>query len=98
MTDHYSDQKPTIDSVLVSGFSITPDNVNNLSVNTRALYIGNSGNVRIQTVGFYNQMANTYTSNTVLTLLNVPTGALLPIRAMKVYASGTTANNIVGFY
>jgi hypothetical protein len=54
---------------------------------TRALYVGGGGDARVRMLG-----------GAVVTLSNVPTGALIPIRVTQVLATGTSANGIVGFW
>jgi hypothetical protein len=67
--------------------SVTPDNDTDIIYVSRALYIGGSGNVRVQTKGGQD-----------VTFLGVLAGTLIPIRISRVYAAGTTATNIVSFY
>jgi hypothetical protein len=52
---------------------------------TRALYVGSGGNVTVVML-----------SGAVLTLANVMSGALLPVRVTRVNATDTTAAQIVG--
>ena len=70
----------------ISAVAVTPDNSNDLAQTTRALYIGVSGNVKVDMQG----------SGTV-TFLSVPIG-ILPIRAKRVYATGTTATSIIALW
>jgi len=66
-------------------FSITPSDSSELSVVTRALYVGNTGDVSVMLV-----------QGTIAVFARVPTGQVLSIRARKVFATGTTATNLVG--
>lgn len=68
-------------------FSITPNDSTNLSQGAVALYVGTGGNIKITT-----SLGNT------ITFVNVPDGAVLPVRVARVYASGTDASNIIGLY
>lgn len=61
---------------------VTPNDSANLVSVSRALLIGNAGNLKVDTLG----------GETLV--MPVPAG-LLPIRVTKIYASNTTANNIV---
>lgn len=54
---------------------------------TRGLYIGGAGNIKVDTA-----------AGTTVTLNNAAAGSVLPIRVKKVYATGTTATNIVALY
>lgn len=68
-----------------SGFAITPDNDAALSRPTRALYVGGSGAVSL-----------VLASGDEITLSGVPGGSLLPLRVIRVRATGTTATALVG--
>lgn len=51
----------------------------------RGLYVGGTGNVRVDTAG----------GDTDVTFTSVPAGTVLPIQAIRVKSTGTTATNIV---
>ncbi len=53
----------------------------------RRLYVGATGDVKVDTP-----------SHTAITYKSVPTGSYIYCRATRVYASGTTASQIVGEY
>ena len=65
------------------GFAVTPDNDTDLVQLPQALWIGGTGNIAV-----------TLPSGNV-SLLAVPAGTLLPVRASRVLATGTTATSIV---
>lgn len=68
--------------------SITPNDTVDLTAwYIRALWVGVGGTVVVQ--GLYDLAPNT--------LLNVADGALLPIMVRRVFLTGTTASNLVGF-
>lgn len=90
MPDRYNKEYGVLDSVCFDGFAITPSDSNTYSQPTRAIYVGLSGNLSVQMVGYDN-------SNTNLTFANVLAGTMLPIRVQKVYAN-TTAAFLVGLY
>jgi hypothetical protein len=52
-----------------------------------ALYIGVAGNVKIKTA-----------QNTDITFVGLAAGSLLPVRVKQVFATGTTATNIIALY
>lgn len=54
---------------------------------TRALYVGGTGDVKIDTVG-----------GDTVTFKTVPAGAVLRIRAKRLYSTGTTATTILGLW
>jgi len=51
------------------------------------LYVGSAGNLRVQTVG-----------GDDVTFNNINTGAFIPVQIVKVYATGTTASNILALW
>ena len=59
-----------------------------LGVPCRCLFVGNTGNLKVDTAG----------GNTGITFVNVQNGAYVNVRAIKVYASGTTCNNVVALW
>jgi len=63
--------------------AVTPSDSTTL-VATRALYVGGSGDVKVD-------MAEAGT----VTFYGVVAGSLLPIQVVKVYSTGTSATNIV---
>ncbi len=70
-----------------SGFSITPDDVNELSYVTRAIWIGSGGDLVV-----------VMKDGSEVTLKNVGSGIWLPLRVKQIKATGTTAGSIVGLY
>jgi hypothetical protein len=71
----------------VHAFAITPANGADLSFVTRGLYVGVSGDVKVDTLG-----------GDTVTFVGLAAGVIHPIRAKRVYATGTTATDIVGVY
>lgn len=67
------------------GLAITPDNSANLSKPVRGIYVGVGGDVKIQTP-----------AGTDLTFVGAQAGSVIPWFAKKVYATGTTAANLIG--
>jgi hypothetical protein len=51
------------------------------------IYIGTSGNLKVTMLG-----------GQVVTYLNLTSGSFLPIQVKKVWATGTTASNILSLY
>lgn len=71
-----------------SAEAITPNDNADLTTTTRGLYIGGAGNLRVVLDR----------DTTPVTFVGVVAGSLLPIRATRVYATSTTATNIVALY
>ena len=67
--------------------AVTPSDSTDLGP-VRALYVGVTGNVAVRAKG----------NSAAVTLVGVPAGAILPIRAQYVYSTGTTATDIVAMY
>lgn len=67
--------------------AVTPSDSVNLTYFTRALYVGTGGNVVVVSP-----------SGTAVTFSNVPDGAILPVKAMRVNSTNTTASNIVALW
>lgn len=71
------------------GRSVTPSDSANLPVvNSRALYIGGTGDVKVSFVS----------GGGTVTFVAVPVGTILPIQVSKVFNTGTTATQIVALY
>ena len=66
--------------------AITPSNTVNLA-NPTVVYIGTTGNIRVLTA-----------QGDDVTFNNVPAGAVLPVQVIRVFATNTTATNLVGIY
>jgi hypothetical protein len=74
----------------VGGFEITPDDDNDLPVVTRAICVGQTGDV---TVIFANDA-----TDTPVTLYNRQGGDTLPIMVKRVMLTGTDATELTGIY
>ena len=68
--------------------TVTPNDATDLADLPKALYVGGTGNVTLQ---FPDK------AGTVL-FANVQAGSTLPVRPARVFATGTTATNIVALY
>lgn len=66
---------------------ITPSNDANLAREARAIFIGIGGNLKIST-----QYGNT------VTFMNLVRGQILPVQVVKVWATGTTASNLIALF
>lgn len=67
-------------------FSVTPNDLADLPRATKAIYIGQGGDVALVSVR----------SDVPVIFRNVPAGAILDVRVQAVRATGTTADHIIG--
>jgi hypothetical protein len=68
-------------------YAITPSNSTDLSVPTRGIYVGVTGDLKVDMVE----------AGTV-TFKGLAAGLIHPISAKRIYATGTTATDILGVY
>ncbi len=68
-----------------NGFAITPSDATNFTRETRGIYVGTTGNVVV-----------VFPDASTVTFNSVPAGAILPVRAIRVNSTNTTASNMVG--
>lgn len=67
-------------------FAITPSDSAELTLVTKAIYVGTGGDIAIVPVG----------GAAPVTFRNVPDGGVLDVRARAIHATGTTAADLVG--
>ena len=78
---------PGLSSPAKSAFDITPHNTNDLTYVTRGIYVGASGDLKVD-------MAN---GETVI-FVDIAAGVIHPLRVKRVYLTGTDATGIIGVY
>lgn len=72
----------------IGALEVTPNDSTDLSTEPcRAVWVGTAGNLKV-----------TMADNTQVTFTGIPAGCLIPIRAKRVWATGTTAGAIVAVY
>ena len=86
MPDIFEDRTTGLESPSYDAAAVTPSDSTDLTVTSRAIYVGTGGDLRV-----------TAASGSVVTFVNVPEG-LLPMRVSRVHASGTTAADIVAVW
>jgi hypothetical protein len=77
--------KEFITAPAFSVFDVTPNDSTDLPIQTRSIYVGVGGDIKLTAI-----------SGGTVTFLNVPTGAVLPVQASRIFATGTTATNLIG--
>jgi len=88
MADRFASSTDTVTACARRTGAVTPHNTNALTDIPKALYVGTAGHVIIRAVD----------DTTDQTWKNVPAGAVLPVRAQYVRATGTTAADILALY
>lgn len=88
-TDPFSASQtdPSVTIPAVHAFSITGNDGSDLTFVTRGLYVGAAGDVKIDMLG-----------GETVTFSSLSAGVIHPIRAKRVYSTGTTATGILGVY
>lgn len=87
MSDEF-EYNPGLDSPIEKAESVTPNDTTDLPNIPRALWIGTGGNIALVPKG----------QTTGVIIQNVPDGTLLPIRAKRITAAGTTATDIIAMW
>ena len=85
--DRYEDFARSLIAPAEDGAAVTPADGADLAQVTRAIYVGQGGSVSVQLA-----------SGAQVALAGVPAGTLLPLRARRVRATGTTASGIVALW
>lgn len=75
------------DAPAENAFAVTPNDSTDLTHAARALFVGGAGDIKVDTVG-----------GDTVTFTGVTAGSIFPVRVSRVYATGTTATNIVAIY
>ncbi|MCD2175381.1 spike base protein, RCAP_Rcc01079 family [Rhizobium sp. C4] len=85
MADRFSEAAPPLTGPATHAFPINPADGTNFAEVTRAIYCGVAGDI-----------VAIMLSGAVVTFANVASGTLLPLRATRVMAAGTTAGGLIG--
>lgn len=84
--DNFEKMTGSLTGPACANAAITPDDATDLPAVPRAIYVGGGGTVVI--------VGKDETSDDGIAFI-CPSGALLPIRARRIKATGTTATNLV---
>lgn len=82
--DDYGSQDDTLSSSSLAPFAVSLDDNSDLATIPKALWVGTGGDVRLRGV-----------NGQPVTFVGVPSGFIIPVRASRVFATGTTAADIV---
>lgn len=86
-TDTFDKQADTEWGPAQNAAAVTPSDSVDLTYTSRALYVGAAGDVKV-----------TMNESGTVTFVDVVAGTLLPIRVDRVFATGTTATDIVALW
>jgi hypothetical protein len=103
MADKFQNQRPMMIDPYREAFEIRANDSFNsaFAQATRGIWVGSAGNVRLRMVSTYNVMNSVWqssNSNNVVTIGGIPAGTELRVCADMVFATGTTANGLVGLF
>ncbi len=82
--DRYEGDGDDLLSPASEAAAVTPSDTVALPVASKRLWVGGAGNVKVLTTG-----------GSTVTYTAVPAGTYLQVRAAQVFATGTTATNII---
>lgn len=85
MKDEFSDYAISPTAPAEAAEAISPSDASGVEFVTRALYVGDGGDIRVKLL-----------RGSVVTLRSVPSGSFMPLRITQVFATGTTASSLVG--
>jgi hypothetical protein len=85
MQDRFQYHASALEGPATHAFAVTPHDTNDLPETTRAIFVGGTGSVCLVLV-----------SGAEITLANVASSSIIPVRATRLKATGTTATQIVG--
>lgn len=88
MADTFDNWADSIDGPANSAVAVTPHDSNDLATVARGLYVGVSGDVKVDMLG----------TGTAIVFTGLVAGVVHPLRVTRVYSTDTTATNIVAVY
>lgn len=87
MVDEFGTYREGLSDPADNHFAITPSDSVNFSFVTRGIYVGVTGDVAVVTK-----------DGTAITYKNAVQGSVIPVRALRVNATNTTATDLVGLH
>lgn len=90
MPDAFSDYLDTAFAPARHAIAVAPSDTADLPDTPKGLYVGTGGDLTLIPVGTAGSAA--------VVFRNLPSGALLPVRARRVLATGTAATDIVALF
>lgn len=83
-TDDFATLAPSLDAPAIHAVAVTPSDGSDLTYVSRGVYVGGAGDIKVTLLG-----------GETVTFSAVPAGTLLPVRASRIWSTGTTATNLV---
>ena len=96
--DRFKKFEDVLESPGKFAFQIVPEDMVDLAIPTRAIYVGASGNLCVRLVGNTTFPSDTEVMGQNVEFINVVAGTILPIRVAQVQTTNTTAQHLVGLY
>lgn len=87
MSEKYQGRADDVTAPARGGFAIAPSDSTDLSTETRAIYVGSAGD-----------LVAVLSSGSELSFVGLAGGTVLPVRARRVKATGTSAGYLLGLY
>ncbi|HQY43007.1 MAG TPA: hypothetical protein PK450_02420 [Paracoccaceae bacterium] len=85
--DKFSDYPTNLTAPAREAATITPNDAIDLAVMPRAIYVGQSGDISVR-----------FSGGQAVLFANAQAGSFLPVRAIGVNATGTTATGLVALW
>ncbi|MEL6885380.1 MAG: hypothetical protein AAFP87_12790 [Pseudomonadota bacterium] len=85
ISDQFQQYQPGLSSPVQGGFDVTPGDATDLAEVTRALMVSAAGDVAV-----------TLKNGDHITLPGLTPGVIYPVRATRIWATGTTATGVKG--
>jgi hypothetical protein len=87
MADNFETLASGLHSPAKAAFSVTPNDSTDLAISSRGVYVGASGDLKVDMVG-----------GGTVTFVGLAAGVVHPLRVKRIYSTGTTATGIIGVY
>ena len=85
--DQFKDAPITLTSPATSAAAVSPDDATALNALSRAIYVGNTGDISVE-----------MKDGQIVDFINIQGGTVLALRVMRVRQTGTTATGIVALW
>ena len=87
MSDTFSTQQRGLESPGEHAIAVTPNDSVDLTYVTRGIYVGGTGTLKVTMLG-----------GEAVTFTGLAAGVIHPIRASRIWSTGTSATTILGIY